>query len=374
MCVEVRGVETRADQRAFLDLPVRLYRDDPLWVPTLHREVRRAIHPVDNPYFRQALVRSFICIRDQRAVARCVAVVHAGYAVDGRLPAHFGFFESENDPEAVRTLFDRVCSWCRDNGATDLRGPFNPTHYSELGLQIDQFEAPVTFFQTHHLPYYQRLLERAGFTVEKVLHTSRNPDIRRWLAGHPAPCVNAPGLTIRPVNMRRLSAELEKIREVYNDAFADNCFFLPVSREEYQYASSGLTLVTRPELNVIVEHGSEPVGVLQCMLDVNPLLQSMQSGRLTPWGALRFLTGRSRIRRLVVYAVGIKKKWQRGRVHALLFAALHRMAQDFDELETTWMSPDNPIALHAAARFGMAEHKHFAILSRSLTLPVLRKA
>ncbi len=367
MAYDVRIVTSSSGWRDFLSLPRRLYRNDPVWVPSLDREVRRTLADAKNPYFRSAHLGVFLCYRDGQAVARTTAVIHPAYACeDGRMPALFGYFESEDDPGAVQALFHVAGEWCALRGATDLHGPFHPHHYSELGLQMAGFSSPVTLFQTHHPEFYRGLLEEAGFSIERIIHTRRNPDIRSWLAQHPAPTVSAPGLRVRPVDLSHLPEELDRIREVYNDAFADNCYFLPVSRDEYLYSADGLRLVTRPELNVIVEHGAEPVGVLQCMLDVNPLLQPMRTGRVTPLGLVRFLTGRARIRRLVVYAVGIKKKWQRGRVHALLFAALHRMAHDFDELETTWTSPDNPLALHAAARFGMMEDKHFGIFTRPL--------
>ncbi|OGU74101.1 MAG: hypothetical protein A3H45_06980 [Ignavibacteria bacterium RIFCSPLOWO2_02_FULL_55_14] len=370
MDYEIRRVTTRSDWRGFLALPRKLYRKDPLWIPSLDSDVRRTLDSRKNPYFRSAQLGVFLCLKDGIPVARTTAVVNPAYALPGgRLPAMFGYFESDNDAAAVRALFSTVGEWCRQRGATDLHGPFHPHHYSELGLQADKFDEHVTFFQTHHPQKYLPLLQQTGFIVERMLHTRRNPDIREWLDRHPAPQALAPQLHVRPVRLSDLASELERIREVYNDAFADNCFFLPVSSDEYRFAARDLRLVTRPDLNVIVEHGEEPVGVLQCVLDVNPLLQPMRGGRATPFGVFHFLTHRSHIRRLIVYAVGIKRHWQRGRVHALLFDALHRMARNFDELETTWMSPDNAIALHAAERFGMTEDKHFAIMTRPVTVP-----
>lgn len=367
MALEIVAVDSRSSWRDFLELPRRLYRNDAAWVPALDREVRRTLDEERNPYFRSVRSQRLLCRRDGRPVARCVVVIHPAYReASGEHPALFGFFDAAEDPDAVLALFDAAGSFARSQGATRLVGPFHPHHYSEMGLQVDCFEVPPTFFQTHHLPYYQRLLETAGFTVERTVHTRRNPDIRSWLIAHPAPEITSTGLSVRPIDLSDLDNELERIREVYNDAFAPNCYFIPVSKDEYRYAAAGLRLVTRPDLNVIVEHGSEPVGVLQCMLDINPLLRGFPNGHLTPWGLSAFFVRRRSIRRLVVYAVGIKRSWQRGRVHALLFAALHRMARDFDELETTWMSPGNPISIRAASRFGMEEHKHFVMMRKEL--------
>ena len=49
-----------------------------------------------------------------------------------------------------------------------------------------------------------------------------------------------------------------------------------------------------------------------------------------------------------VYAVGIRKAYQRTRAYVLLSHALHRMAAGFDALESTWMSPGNTLAIAAS--------------------------
>lgn len=367
MALEIVPVDTRRTWRDFLSLPRRLFRHDPAWVPALDGEVRRTLDETRNPYFRSARLMRWLCYRDHHPAARCITVVHPSYReASGHFPALFGFFDAVDDLEAVTALFEVAGSDVRSLGATRLIGPFHPHHYSEMGLQVDQFDVPPTFFQPHHLHYYRSLFEHDGWSVERTIHTRRNPAIRSWLDAHPAPHVSTPDLRMRHIDLSDLEHELERIRDVYNDAFAPNAYFLPVSKDEYRYAASGLRLMTRPELNVIVEHRTEPVGVLQCMLDINPLLLAFPSGRITPWGSVRFIAGRRSVRRLVVYAVGIKRAWQRGRVHALLFSALHHMAREFDELETTWMSPGNPISIRAAERFGMVEDKHFVMMRKEL--------
>lgn len=366
MSAIVHAVDSSRDLRAFIALPHRIYDADPHWVAPLHADLRRTLDVRRNPYFATTSLKLFTCERDGRTVARAAAVLNPAYRNGDRWSALFGLFEAEDDETSVRILMDELTAWCRDRGATHICGPFNPHHYAEIGLQIDRFDRPTSFFQTHARPYYHRLLTTCGFDTERILVTHRNPDIRTTLAARPVVPVDARDLTVRPIDLGRLDEEFDRIREVYNDAFAGNCYFVPVSHDEYVFSAALLRLVTRPELNVIVEHQGEPVGVLQCVLDVNPLLGRMRSGHLTPWGAARFLTGRSQCHTLIVYAVGIKKRWQRSRVHVLLFNELHRMARGFDALETTWMSPGNPLSIHAAERFGMVADKHFAMLRKHL--------
>ncbi|NNF78339.1 MAG: N-acetyltransferase, partial [Rhizobiales bacterium] len=52
--IEIRPVAGKQDLDAFLQLPFRLYRDDPNWVPPLHLERRDHLSPKNNPYYQHA--------------------------------------------------------------------------------------------------------------------------------------------------------------------------------------------------------------------------------------------------------------------------------------------------------------------------------
>ena len=124
-------------------------------------------------------------------------------------------------------------------------------------------------------------------------------------------------------------------------------------------------MVTDPSLVAIAEHRGKPVGALMCVLDVNPLLRRFRGKASLP-AYLRFVHDRKNVKTLIVYAVGIRKAYQRTRAFVLLSDALRQMAKRFDVLETTWMSSSNALAIAAARRMGMVEHKHFRMYRKQL--------
>jgi hypothetical protein len=363
-------VETVSDGRRlsdFLRLPSQIYRGDPHWVAPLTAEVRRILDPQRNPYFRHAELRLFVCYNGDETASRASVVVNRDHRERFReRTASFGFFESVPNPDAALQLFDAIERFCRVRGVESLEGPFNPNHYSELGLLADSYDSRPAFFETYNPDYYHDLLHHAGFTVAKRLHTRRNPDISRYVHerfGSSKPVASSGGFTVRTINARDIARELERIRDVFNDAFSDNWHFLPLSSDEYQYAAKFLRYVTYPELIAIVERGEEPVGALQCALDINPLLQPLK-GRMGPVGCVKYLTGRKRIRDLVVYAVGIKQAYHHSRAYKLLLDALCWMVRDCHCLSTTWMYDDNRPSVRAADDMGLKPYKHFVIYSK----------
>ena len=148
MGYQVIEANSPSRKRDFLNLPARIYAGDSYFVPPLGSYVKETLDVERNPYFRNASLRLLICLRDGVAVARTAIVINNLYQrSEGNTIAFFGFFESENDPGAVVSMFQHAGEYCKQRGAVALEGPFNPNHYSDLGLQIEAFDKPPAFFQ-----------------------------------------------------------------------------------------------------------------------------------------------------------------------------------------------------------------------------------
>jgi hypothetical protein len=93
---------------------MRLYRNEPNWIPPLVAERRAFLDRRKNPFFGHADVELFIAWRDGRPVGRISAHVdrhlndfqHNEWGL-------FGFFECVHDPEVAGALLDTAESWLR---------------------------------------------------------------------------------------------------------------------------------------------------------------------------------------------------------------------------------------------------------------------
>ena len=352
----------------FLELPRRIYSGDQNWVSPLYSEVKRTLDAAKNPYFAACDLQKFVAYQNGQAVARAITVINPSYWKKfGERVAFFGFFESVNEPGVAVQFFEEISNYCRQRGASHLEGPFNPNHYSELGLLVENFSKPI-FFETYNPPYYKPLLETAGFKSIYDLHTRKNLNSKAYLQEHPTSNLKklqSQGYTIRPFNLFRLFADLEKIREVFNDAFSENWHFLPVSQQEYRFLVWGLFLITRPKLIQIIEHHGKPVGVIQCVLNVNPLLQTL-NGKFRFIDLFRLWRARKQIKEILIYAVGVKKAYQKGRVLKMLHAAMGELIQQYPAVYSTWIKAENLSAVKASALIGLVPYKWFQIFQKPL--------
>ncbi len=367
MGLTVNDVRDRRSLREFLDLPFVLYAGDRHWVPPLRAEVKRVLDVNRNPYFRGASLRLFLCRDGKLPVARVAVIINRLHEKKfGVRSAFFGFFESVNDQAVADALFAEVTRYCRRERASLLEGPFNPNHYSELGLQVSGFDTDPSFFQTYNPPWYSSLLEECGFALSAEMFTAKNSRIGEYVReryGNGRCLRSVDGFSVRSFRMDDMEAELGRLREVFNDAFSSNWHYLPSSEDEYAFSSKFLKYVTEPNLIQIGEYRGEPVAVMMFVLDINPALKKMD-GRFGPLKYLRFQREKRDIRELVIYAIGIKKAYQRTRIFPLLLDSACDLVQGYDTLETTWMMPGNVLVTRAASRLGLEPDKRYVIYEK----------
>ena len=370
MSYKVITTETLQFRRDFFSLPKRIYQEDANYVFPIESEIWRQLDVQRNPYFQDTERKLFLVYKEGEPTARAAVIINRKHwETFGEKTAFFGFFETLEDESAVQFMFKNIEEYCCNRGADSLEGPFNPNHYNEVGILISGFHRRPSFFQTYNPEFYPRLLEKSGFQLSRKLHTRRNPEAGKFIKrvygadSHPQ---TGRGYKLRRFNPHNLTGELEVLREIYNDAFSANWHFLLLTREEYLFSAKFLKLVTYPDLIAIVEKNQEPVAVLQCVLDINPLLQKFK-GRITPWGYINFLLGKRRIDNLIIYALGIKKAHRGSYAFKLLMTAMCEMVAKYHSLETTWMSEDNIMAIRAAELFGLEPDRWFAIYKKSST-------
>lgn len=353
----------------FFRLPKQIYQGDKNWVAPIESNTKALLNPQKNPYFRNADLELFLCYLGKNIVARAVVVInYEHWQCWKKKSAFFGFFEAFDDDRAVQTLMDAAESFARNKGATCLEGPFNPNHYNELGLLIQNFSDPPRFFETYNPSYYPQLLEKAGFRLNKRLHTRINRDLSAFKDAHfpnsKGP-INQRGFHIRPIQRKNLRKEFELIRHINNDAFSNNWHFLPLSGAEYQFSSKGLFWATYPRLVLLIEKGEETIGVLQLMLNINPLLAPCQ-GKIGIGGLYRLLTQRKKIREIVIHAVGIKKDYQHTYAIKLLVDSLLQLSEKYPVLSTSWMTEENVQVSKMAKVLGLEAYKWFGIYEKSI--------
>ena len=322
--VEVR---LRADRRAFVDLPFRLYANDPAWIPPLKTEVHGLIVPGRNPWFEHATAAFFLAKRDGRAVGRISAQVDRlvqAMPVDqggGADVGHWGMFEAE-DADTAAALIAVAEDWLRRRGVRRAMGPFSLSVWDEPGLLVDGFDHAPTVMMGHHLPAYQDHVVAAGYAGVRDLHcyelditTDMPPLIQRIVASGE----RNSRITVRKVDKSKFAQEAALILGILNDAWSDNWGYVPLTDSEIAYAGKKLRPIVFEDLIMIAEVDGEPVAFMMTLPDMNELTADL-NGSLFPFGFAKLLwrLRRPRVRTMRVPLMGVVKRMQATRLASQL--------------------------------------------------------
>jgi GNAT superfamily N-acetyltransferase len=364
--------------REFAYLPWRLYRGDPCWTPPLMWDLLGSRVPrtqglltAEHPYHRIADVTHFLARRDGRAVGRVSAAVNRRFNEHhGCELGFFGFFEVEDDFEAATALLDAAKAWVADRGMTAMRGPgeySNATHERQ-GVLVDGFEFPPTVDLTHNPPYYATLLERYGMTkaMDYVAYRIGFEDVPRDRITRLAASVRArERITTRSADMSRFTDELRLIARIYNEAWADNWGFLPLTLEDADAVAESLKPIVDPGLVRFAYIDGEPVAVFGGIPDPNWALRPRWKwyGDSDPVRLARVLAMRRHIPRVRLMFFGIRPTWRQIGVDAVLFDELYRYAvpRGYTEGEPSLLLEDNVMVIRASAAMGGREYKRWRI-------------
>lgn len=375
---QMKSIETKSDWSAFIDLPWEIYKDDPNWVPPLKIAVRDLLDVNKNPFFKHAFMHPVLAYQNGKCVGRIVGVIDENHnKFHSEKTAFFGFYEVIHDQKLSDALLNEVAKWAKSKGMEMLRGPMNPSTNHECGLLVEGYDDPPTVMMTYNPGYYQTLLENWGLKKAKDMfayHLSSKVKVSDRLMAQAEKLKQAGYVTFRSVNMKNFDAEVERILEIYNDAWEKNWGFVPMEPEEFRHMAKDLKTVLDPELLLIAEVRGQTAGFALTLPDVNQAIKKVKDGKLLPTGIFKLLwntkgPGRKKtITRCRILTLGIKKAYREHGIGPLLYAEYFRRGPKlgYQEGEASWILEDNKPMNSALQHMCGQRTKVYRIYDRAL--------
>ena len=213
-------------------------------MPPLVFERMQFLDRKKNPWFEHGEAEYFLAERDGEPVGRISAHLDRRWdEYQGGRDAMFGFFETAEDPEVVRALFDAATEWAAARGRERILGPMDFTTNDEIGILIEGFERRPMILEPWHPPYYQRLIEAEGFAkaMDVLMWELRMGELKEGEKFDPSiheaaeKALRDEGIVIRNMRKREMAAEVRRFMDVYNEAWGDNWGFVPITDAEVEF-------------------------------------------------------------------------------------------------------------------------------------------
>lgn len=323
--VFVHEVKTREQKTAFVQFPLKLYKNNPYFVPPLYGD-EMALFKKKHAYSDTCDAVFFLAYRQGKVVGRIQGILHKqSNELRDQRRVRFTRFDAINDIDVAQALFAAVEHWAAKQGMDTVCGPLGYSDLEREGLLIEGFDQVSTFEEQYNYDYYPALLEACGYGkeidwLEFQLRAPKdhNPMLER--------------VAKRALELSRLhvvdSSRMTKKQYIntYKDGFfacLDECYrhlfgTVPFTESMKQQMIDQFMLILNKEYLVIVcDENERVVAFALCIPGIGQALRK-SGGRLTPGAICRVLHAAKHPRILDLGLIAVLPEYQAAGVNAVM--------------------------------------------------------
>ena len=366
--ISVIPVSSKAQQKAFVRFAWDHYKGDPNWIPPLIHSIQELVNYRKHPFYENAQCQTFLAMDGDRIVGRIAAIIdHNHNEHHKELRGMFGFFESTDDQNVANALFDTAKEWFAAKNIFLMRGPANPSQNYEWGMLTEGFDSPPTFLMTYNKPYYDKLVKGYGFEKAQDLLSYEAPvemldSLDPKLLFVATEATKRFNIDVRPISKKNFANDVGIFLKIYNSALLAQWGFTPMSESELSATAANLKFLIATEMTTIAEVKGEGVGITFGLLDYNPLIKKI-NGKLYPFGWLRLLWGRRKLKRVRLMSTNVSPEYQRWGLGIVLMARMVPEVREWgiETGEFSWVLESNKLSRGTLERSGLVANKTYRI-------------
>ncbi len=170
-----------------------------------------------------------------------------------------------------------------------------------------------------------------------------------------------------------MNEELEILREIFNDAWANNWGFVPFTLREFREMGKSLVMLIDDDFVQIAEVNGKPAAMIICLPNINEAIRDM-NGRLLPFNWIKLLW-RLKVRYPTsgrVPLMGVRQEYQRSLLGIQLAFMLIEsvrtpvVAKGITQVEMSWILEDNLSMRKIIEAVAGKAYKRYCIYEKSV--------
>ncbi|MCP4154348.1 MAG: N-acetyltransferase, partial [bacterium] len=316
--------------------------DNQYWLPQLISEDMELFNPSKNPAYESAETRLFLAYKEGRLVGRIAAILnHAANNKYNAKNLRFGWFDTIEDYDVSRTLFQAVEAWGIEKGMETLTGPHGFTDLDQEGMLFEGYDQLPTISVYYNYPYYNDFVKKYGFKKEIDYFEFRAHIPQK---GAIPPKLIRIGERLRErsrvkllkfKNKKELMARSEEMFILLDETFSDIYGTVPLTAKQMRYyAYKYMPFANKDLIQAVVDEEDRLIAFMIAMPSLSRAHQKAK-GRLFPFGWFYILRALKTYKVLDFYLAGVKKEFQGKGVVLLMTLEIAKEARkkgfDFSE-------------------------------------------
>lgn len=350
--------------REFLNLPVRLYKNEPHWIRPLDKDIESVFDEEKNKTFRHGECIRWILVDDnQQTIGRIAAFINKKTVLkaNDQPTGGIGFFECIDDQQAAFLMFDKCKAWLQEKGMEAMDGPINfGSRDRWWGLLIDGFDRAPNYQCNYNFPYYQKFFEAYGFQVYfyqlTFWRTVAGPLSQRL---HEKAELMAKNKDYEFRHLRKSEVDKlpEYLLEVYNKAWGKRGDNPELTPAQAKLVVKQMKPIMDLKLLYFGFYKGTPISFFLSLPEINQIFKHV-NGKLDLLGKIIFLWHQLRKTNRKAFGIlfGVVPEHQGKGCDGAMVLESRRILQDeykrYDEYEMNWIGDFNPRMINVVEQVG----------------------
>ena len=367
--MKVLEVNSKSTRKEFIELPVRLYKEEKNWIRPLDKDIDAVFDPEQNKTFRHGeCIRWILQNENGQTVGRVAAFINKRTSGKNDQPTGgMGFFECINDKKTAFKLFDTCREWLKERNMEAMDGPINFGERDKWwGLLAEGFHEP-NYCMPYNFNYYQEFFEEYGFKVYFKQFTYRRVmgpelDFEPKLYHRAQSILKDPDYVFRNLTKKEADKAPEYFRSVYNQAWGKHGGVKEINSIQAKNIFNQLKPIIDWRLIRFGFYKGDPVAFFIMIPEINQIFRHL-GGKLDLLGKIKFLyyklTGACKKALGLVF--GVVPEHQGKGVDAAMIINFTDIAWkkgfDYEDLEMNWIGDFNPKMMRVTEQIGSTIYK-----------------
>ncbi len=352
--MQIKEVITEHDKKEFLHLPVRLYRNSPMWIRPLDADVEGVFDSEKNKTYHHGECIRWILLNDAgETIGRVAAFINQKTVSKGndQPTGGMGFFECIDDKQAAFLLFDQCKDWLMQRNMEAMDGPINFGNRDRWwGLLLEGFDREPNYQCNYNFPYYQNFFEAYGFQVYFYQLTFGRPiqgPLDARLYEKAALVEKDSNYRFGYVKKSEWDTLPGKIREVYNRAWAKRGEIPELTELQAKHLVKQMKPIMDEKLLWFGYYKDEPIAFFLSLPEVNQIFKYV-NGKMDWLGKIKFVwhTFRKTNKKAFGILFGLVPEHQGKGVDGAIIENFRIFAQNggvsYTDYEMNWIGDFNP--------------------------------
>jgi len=167
--IEIKEVVSKSDWKKFAAFPVKLYKENPHYVPSFLADDENMANPKKNFAAQNCKVKAFLAYEGKTVVGRIAAIiVEESNRKFGEKAVRFSRFDFIEDIEVAKALLNAAIEFGKSQGMTRIHGPWGFNDTDREGMLTYGFDKAGSYATNYNYAYYPEFMRELGYADESV--------------------------------------------------------------------------------------------------------------------------------------------------------------------------------------------------------------